>query len=101
MPPRLRPDLRDLEKKRLQITGRTLSARTVAGVRRTLRTALEVALGYEFIYRNVAASRGKKGQSAPATKSEAKFLQLPEARALLTAAGAEPLHYALFANAPR
>ena len=57
-----------------------------------------MALGYEFVYRNVAAARGKKGQPAPVTKSEAKFLQLPEARALLVAAGSEPLYYALFAT---
>jgi integrase len=95
---KIESDRRNLESERAELLTKTLSSRTVAGIRRTLRTALEVALGYEFVYRNVAASRGKKGQSAPVTKSEAKFLQLAEARALLAAAGSEPLYYALFAT---
>jgi integrase len=77
-------------------TGNPLSARTIAGIRRTLRTALEVALEEKFVYTNVAASR-QKGRTVP-EKVEAKFLELSEARALLAAAGQNPLYYALFAT---
>jgi integrase len=78
-------------------TGKPLSERTVGGIRRTLRTALEVALEYEFIHRNVAAAKKKKNASASEYKAEARFLQIEEALALLAAAADEPL-YALFAT---
>jgi len=91
-----------LNDKRTSISERTkklLSSRTVTGIQRTLRTALEVAQSYEYVQRNVAASKKKKSAAgSPEQKPDARFLQLDEARAMLAAATHEPLYYALFAT---
>jgi integrase len=70
-----------------------LSARSVRHIHRTLCTALETAMKYGIVERNVAAlvvpPRVPKGQM--------KFLSVDQARAVLAAAADEPL-YALYAT---
>jgi integrase len=70
-----------------------LSARSVRHIHRTLCTALETAVKYGIVQRNVATlvdpPRIAKGQM--------KFLSIDQARAVLAAAADEPL-YALYAT---
>ncbi len=62
-------------------TGKLLSGRTVKGIQRTLHTALEFAVGEDFINRNPAGKKKRKSSGEhSADPSSAKFLQLNEAR---------------------
>jgi len=70
-----------------------LSPRSVRHMHRTLQTALESALQYGIVQRNVAAI-----VPAPRVpKAQIRFLTVEEARAVLAAATDEPL-YALYAT---
>jgi len=77
-------------------TKRLLSPETVKGIKRTLHAALETALAYEYVQRNVAASKKRKGAGSAEQKPEARFLTLSGARSMLESARFETLYYALF-----
>jgi len=70
-----------------------LSPRSVRHIHRTLCTALEVALKYGVVQRNVAALVDPPRVG----KTQMKFLTVKQARAVLAAAADEPL-YALYAT---
>ena len=74
-------------------TPAVLSARSVRRIHRTLCTALETAVKFGIVQRNVA----KLVDPSRIAKAQMKFLSVDQARAVLAAAADEPL-YALYAT---